>query len=227
MEKAIQKALQGISIPTAIKERITHKLVRSSAPNNVLFIEAINSDNVLHKLTVILTEIISDQQEIQDSVPELVTYLETHFGDLQTFDQGIYWHLKGYLAWRTHRALYQALSHLNRSQQILIDSKDPLAKSYLARVYDTLGQISYNMGHLEDALCDFEASIDLRSNGVDSYGMALTLGNLGRVHMDLGNWKQAIKFFEADLEMMVSKFPEMTRIRSQLLSHLGTLLFRK
>ena len=151
----------------------------------------------------------------------LFHYLEENFSKLDRLDKGIYWHLKAYRVWTTERSLSQSLTLLNRSFDLLEDVSTSVSKRYKARVCNTFGQISYASGFVEDAVIDFTESLTGRIKGKDLYGRALTLGNLGRLHMDQGEYAQAIKYLEEDLSLMKRHFPSNTSIRIQLLSHLG------
>ena len=215
------KALGKTALSPATQQRITVKLYTPEVIDNYLFRNLSEDESDLHLITLILTVIISDEVEITDSVPELFGYLQQHFEQMSGLDQAIYWHLRGYLAWKSNRSLYQALSSMNRSRDIFVSLKNSFARFYLPRVYDSFGQISHNMGHLEDALEDFQLANNLRSTDLDAYGKALTFGNLGRTHMDLGNYQEAFEFLSEDLKIMTRDYPAMTRIQTQLLSHLA------
>ncbi|NND35029.1 MAG: tetratricopeptide repeat protein [Saprospiraceae bacterium] len=219
--KQVAGILTEVHLVPELRARILDKLDNAPLEDNILF-----TDSQLHAskedlLSALLTLLIADAEEINETVPVLLTHVETHFERLSDFHQGVYWHLKGYLAWRNDRSHYHAMAYLNRSHKILKGSGLVVSDYYRARVYDTMGQISYHLGHMEEAIEDFTLAISLRPPDLDSYGRALTYGSLGRVHMDLGNYDDAIEFLRRDLEIMRSDYPQMTQIQTQLLSNLG------
>ena len=221
MHRRLQIILKKLSISSGETQRILDYIGASRSHHNVFLEHALSAEDDLRLLSLLLAELISNRENQEETIARFFDHLESNYFSLSDFDQGVYWHLKGHQDWKRDRALYPTLGALNRSQQLLDSANDALAKPYLARVYDTFGQIYYHMGYLEDALKDFRVSLDMRSPRDDAYGIALTSGNLGRVHMDLGNWEQSIEYFQQDLEIMLRDFPNLKRIHSQLFSHLA------
>ncbi len=217
----VRQALHDVDLPMAEVDLISKRLTQSNVIDDHLFSTLTSEDPDLLIMLFVLTGIVSDPEIPERNVAILFSQVETHFDELSELGEGIYWHLTGHLLWREDRAFYQALHHLNNSLAALDGAEDARANPYLARVHDSLGQLSYNMGHIQDALLHFQAAIDLRPKEADDFGKAITFGNLGRAHMDLGNWGEAIKFFGLDLQIVRNHFNHLTRIQTQLLSHLG------
>ena len=144
---------------------------------------------------------------------------------MSDYDSGRFWHLTGVAAWRLGEwpeALYPTTRALNRSVTMLERSATPDAQAYLARVFDTWGQVLQHQGLLREARLEFERALRLREAATDLAGEALTLGNLGRLCMELGDFAAAAGYLARDLALVEHLSPERTRIRAQLLSHLGT-----
>lgn len=140
---------------------------------------------------------------------------------LSPYDQGRYWHLRGFLAWRQDGALHRAYRALNRSMRLLEAQDTPAATGYLARVWDTYGQLLQHQGISGAAQRDYERALALRDAAQDEAGAALTLGNLARLAMETGEFTQAATYLQRDLAIITRLSPEHTRLHSQLCSHLG------
>jgi class 3 adenylate cyclase len=136
---------------------------------------------------------------------------------LTDFDKGRLFHIKGYLDWKINNELYLACSALNQSIKILTDENFEKSDLYRARVHDTYGQILKSEGLLNDARDEYEISLALREDSDDIYGKAITLGNLGRLNIELGNFEKAVDYLLRDLEI-VKKQPDNKVIEAQLLN---------
>ena len=126
-------------------------------------------------------------------------------------------------AWRLDDVLYCATRALNRSITLLQGLETLPAQAYLGRIFDTFGQILQHQGLLHNARLEFERALVCKRASKDRYGTALTLGNLGRLCMELGNFAAAATCLRRGLRLIsASPQPETARQRLQLLSHLGT-----
>jgi class 3 adenylate cyclase/predicted negative regulator of RcsB-dependent stress response len=172
---------------------------------------------------VLLAAVVAatDVQQFGEALQHLLEVLRVEQTALTDYDAGRFWHLKGVVAWRLEHALYAATRALNRSLTFLRGVPTPQAQGYLARVYDTSGQLLQYQGLLSEARREFELALSHR-DPADAEGTALTLGNLGRLCLDLGDFASAATYFAQDLAMVTQRTPEQTHIRTQLLSHLGT-----
>ncbi len=141
---------------------------------------------------------------------------------LSAYDRGRLWHLRAVSAWRLDGSLFAATAALNRSVRLLLAEDTPQTRAYLARVFDTTGIVLQKLGLLADARAELERALRYRGYEGDEAGKALTLGNLGRLCMDLGDFEAAAAYLEQDLEILSRLTPERTGVRAQLLSHLGT-----
>ncbi len=103
-------------------------------------------------------------------------------------------------------------------------SDTPDTQTYLARVFDTCGQVLQHQGLLLEARLEFERALCLREAAADPVGEAWTLGSLGRLCMELelGDFAATAGYLARDLAIVEELSPERTRVRAQLLSHLGT-----
>lgn len=141
---------------------------------------------------------------------------------LSDYDSARFWHLKGLAAWRQETSVYRAMRAWNRSVELLEGLHSQRAQGYLARVFDTFGQMLHHQGLLCEARLEFERALRLRQAVGDTLGEAWTLGNLGRLCMELGDFEAATAYIARDLALVEQHTPEQTRLRAQLLSHLGT-----
>ena len=93
-------------------------------------------------------------------------------------------------------------------------------------VLDVFGQLLHHNGQLQDARAEFEKAVSYREAVNDEPGLALSLGNLGRLFIDLGDFRSAQTHLRRDLEIVERISPDMTHLRSQLLTHLATSAFQ-
>ena len=116
----------------------------------------------------------------------LLDFVSTAQADLSAYDHGRFWHLRGVVALRED--IYTAARPLNRSIALLQGEVTPPAQEYRGRVLNTLGQVLEAQGLLHEAQQEFEQLLDLRQNINDETGKAWTMGNLGRVCLELGDF---------------------------------------
>jgi len=154
-------------------------------------------------------------------VTHLQEYILKNEQELSMFDKGRFFQIRGFLAWRVDGYLFSAYSFLNNSIKILSDLKTKESFLYLARVYDTYGQILRSQGLTNDAKQEFENSLEFREKANDIYGKALTLGNLGRLNMELGDYAKARQFLLEDFDIITKQADETAEIHAQLLSTLA------
>lgn len=113
---------------------------------------------------------------------------------LNTSLLGSLWHVRG-LAEGKLRHAKESVSALLESLKNYQQTEDYWGA---AQVRDTLGTTEAARGHLDSAVhCYSMALVDKCRLG-DRLGMALTLGNLGRVHLRVGRFADAIACFEID-----------------------------
>ena len=153
----------------------------------------------------------------------LLSKLMRDEGSLSDYDKGRLFHVKGFLEWKLNNAVYAACHSLNRSIEHLTASDYANSAFYLARVHDVYGQILKSEGLLNDARDEYEISLSLREHSGDLYGKAITLGNLGRLNADLGNFKNAIEYLTQDLNIVRYEF-ENKNLEAQLLNTIALCL---
>ncbi len=163
-----------------------------------------------------------DLGQFGGALQRLLGFVGAAQATLSDYDSGRFWHLTGFAAWRLDHALYPATHALNRSLALLQRLTLPHAQAYLARVHDTFGQLLQQQGLLRDAQQAFATALHCREAVPDNPDIALTLGNLGRLCLERGDFATAAVYFTRDLALVTQRAPQMTRVRIQLLSHLGT-----
>ncbi len=140
--------------------------------------------------------------------------------------RGRFFHLAGFFALRVDEDIARALRDLNRARDTLapLAAASPSAKAYLARIHDTLGQLLHRDGQWDAAQRELARSLALRRESGDVTGLAITLGNLGRLCLDIGNVASAEAHFLEDLAILDGEGESNARrerLRAQLLVHLG------
>lgn len=151
----------------------------------------------------------------------LLTYLSQHTGLLSPFDMGRFFHMRGYASWQLERVLYTAFFSLNQSISLLLSCDQESSSFYLARVHNTYGQILHQQGQLYGALQEYEEALRILEKLDDEVALAHVLGGLGRLCLDFGAHQVAREYLLRDLDIVERTSPEMTRLQTQLLSHLG------
>jgi class 3 adenylate cyclase/tetratricopeptide (TPR) repeat protein len=140
---------------------------------------------------------------------------------MDAFDRGRAWHLRGFVALRLDREKARADRALRKSVRALLEDGSKAASAYLARVHDTRGQLLHSQGELGEARRELELAARLRRENGDELGLAITLGNLGRLCFELGDFDAAERLLRDDLELVERLSPDRTQLRAQLCSHLA------
>ncbi len=164
----------------------------------------------------------ANRQQFGQSLEQLLDYVATRTKQLTAYDVARFWHLKGVSVWRLHESVYAATKAFNSSIELLIALDAAEARNYLPRVLDTCGQFLNSQGLTHDARREFETALGYREALNDRIGMAITLGNLGRLCMEMGDFEAAVEYLGRDLDIVESSGAPMVGIQIQLLSHLGT-----
>jgi class 3 adenylate cyclase len=153
------------------------------------------------------------------ALPPLLRAIESDRGTLAPFARAVDHHLRGIAAWRIDHDVPQAVASLDRAAVGLAEI--PSAQAYAGRVNDTLGQLLHQQGLLVDAREAFERALAAKQVGGDSEGVALTLGNLGRLCMALGDFRSAARHLTDDLAHVVAMPTRVPRLESQLYTEIG------
>lgn len=156
----------------------------------------------------------------EDNLRKLLDHVATQEERLGTLDRGRFWHINGFAAWRFDNDIYHAYTALNRSIDLL--NSTPKGNCYLARVWDTFGQLLHHLGAYQEAKLNFETALNYRKQCDDKTGAAITFGNLGRVCIDLGDYEEAYDYFKQDLSIVNERTPQYTQLITQIYSHIGT-----
>jgi len=171
----------------------------------------------------ILIILSTDLKRFKEDAFILLNSLIKEEGLLTEFDRGRLFHIKAYIDWRVNNSLYLACDGLNTSLRILTGERSGEAKLYRARVHDTYGQILKSQGLLNDARDEYETSLLLREGSGDDFGTAITLGNLGRLNFELGNFQKAADYLARDLEIAKKSIKNET-VEAQLLNTMARCL---
>ncbi len=101
-----------------------------------------------------------------------------------------------------------ALGKLRRNREAvdsLVEARDLYRElgdgAGLARVQDTLASVQASLGQLEAAASLYAISLVRKVLAGDRQGVALTLGNLGRLQLRAGRHADALECFDLDLEL--------------------------
>ena len=163
----------------------------------------------------------TDVQQFGAALQHLVAVLRVEQTALTDYEAGRFWHLNGVVAWRLEQALAAATRALNRSLTFLVESPRPRRRG-IWRASTTPLDSSYSIKACSaEARREFELALRHR-DPTDEEGTALTLGNLGRLCLELGDFASAATYFAQDLAIVTRRTPERTHLRTQLWSHLGT-----
>jgi tetratricopeptide (TPR) repeat protein len=186
-------------------------------------IDAVELDGASETQLALLSAIVAagHLQECHAALAPLLARVSSTQTSLSDYDNGRFWHLRGVTALHLEQDLSSATHALNRSLAFLSSDQPPQMRAYRARVYDTSGQLSQRQGHLREARREFELALQHRELN-DVEGTALTLGHLGRLCMDLGDFASAAEYLGRHLNIVTQRTPERTEVRAQLLAHLGT-----
>jgi class 3 adenylate cyclase/predicted negative regulator of RcsB-dependent stress response len=219
MSDTLITLLQQAGVPVSTVEALA-RLV-ATPPSGTIDPAEIQSANPVQQALLAAIVAASDIRQFGMGLRGLLTWIDTHQIELTTYDAGRFWHLHGLLAWRLDGVIYPAWRALNRSVALLQEVDTPAARAYLARVFDTCGQLLQHQDLLSEAQIEYELALRLR-DPMDEAGIALTEGNLGRLCMERGDFQAAALHLERDLHIVTRIAPKLTRLRAQLLSHLGT-----
>jgi tetratricopeptide (TPR) repeat protein len=105
-----------------------------------------------------------------------------------------------------HQARLSLLESLDAYRQVKCQPGE-------AQVRDTLGSVLADCGRLGDAVHQYSMSIAIKARIHDVEGLAISLGNLGRIQLRAGRFDAAVECFEADLELLDVDASNRTRAR--------------
>jgi len=161
----------------------------------------------------------ADAQGLRTALPALLRAIGPDRGTLDARSRAVDDHLRGLVAWRVDADMPRAVASWNRSVARL--SGVPGGDAYAGRVHDTFGQLLHHQGLLVDARDAYELALASKRAGGDAAGVALTLGNLGRLCMALGDFRAASIHLDDDLAHVRATTPRDSRLESLLLTQLG------
>ena len=165
------------------------------------------------------------RQQFNDVLEPLLRFVAAHATQLNAYDIARFSHIRGMHLWRSQASICAATQSFNSSIDLLETIGTDEASRYVPRVMDTYGQFLSAQGLMYDARKEFESALVYREALHDDVGMAITLGNLGRLCMDMGDFNAAAQYLERDLHIVESSPDPIIAIQIQLLSHLGTCHF--
>ncbi|MCA9971878.1 MAG: tetratricopeptide repeat protein, partial [Anaerolineales bacterium] len=91
-----------------------------------------------------------------------------------------------------------ALAHMGTTEVDLSTVPDPVS---VANLYNTLGGITWQQGHTEEAIFYVEQSLDPYKQLGYVWGMANAYSNLGVLHAQQGSWQKTIAYWERALNL--------------------------
>ncbi|MEZ6008585.1 MAG: adenylate/guanylate cyclase domain-containing protein [Planctomycetota bacterium] len=141
--------------------------------------------------------------------------------ELLPFERGVAAHVKALLAWRHQRDLQEALAWIEEGHAAL-DAAGAEGARYVGRLGDTLGQVLLHQGRFVPARRAFEEALAAKRAAGDAEGVALTLGNLARLLMAVGEFRLAQDLLREDLAFVASRPETPARIGWQLATELAT-----
>ncbi len=164
-----------------------------------------------------------DRSLVETALPAIVADLASRESSLDPFPRGVYWHLAGIAAWHATNDVARATTCFNRSLADLESAGGP-ARAYHPRVLDTLGQMLQHQGLLDDARLEYERALEGKEAVGDVEGQAITLGNLGRLCLELGDFAAARDHLVKDLAHVERSNPANARLQALLGTQIATAL---
>ena len=116
--------------------------------------------------------------------------------------QGLYLYFEGEIYFQ-YRDYHKAIEHLESSLDIM--ESELKFDTIVARCYNTLGNCYYGLGRLEKALEFYNKALKMREelSGCDyHYDMAVYRNQIGLVHEDKGEFKEAVECYKDALELL-------------------------
>jgi class 3 adenylate cyclase/tetratricopeptide (TPR) repeat protein len=202
---------------TGISEKSAIRIVNHFKSDNCenMLSHPDNSINLIFKYVL---SCIAELNSFENEITIMLNFLSRHEANLDDFNYGRLMHLKALKSWKMDNDAYLPVFYMNRSIETLKSISHPEVKDYLPRVYDTSGQLLVSEGMLVDARREFRRALQGREVANDLHGKAITLGNLGRLSMQLGDFENAIKYFSEDIELLTGNDFYNKAIHAQLLS---------
>lgn len=120
-------------------------------------------------------------------------------------------HLAG-LAENFRRELESATDRLLQATELYRAGKSRIGA---AQVADSLGQVLSSRGRVDLATLYYALSLADKALLGDKVGLAITLGNLGRLALQQGRYSDAIAFFERDIELLQQLSDQRAEARLQ------------
>jgi class 3 adenylate cyclase len=213
---------KGINIP-GITNQIFTEVVASQMhhESSILLLDKDFSQSASFKYLLFFLGVTYNQSRFSEEIIRIENFLYNRQQLLSAFESGIYYHLKGYMYSKKGTDQYHIVfDALNKSFEYLKSAKCKAAKYYLARVSDTYGQVLQTIGFYRDALVLFQESLKIKKAFKDQHAMALTYGNIGRLYLEIGDFKQGIKHLEYDFEI-IRQSPHTEYMQSKLLNQIA------
>lgn len=146
---------------------------------------------------------------------------------LSIYDRGRYWHLRGFAAWRLDEDWIATCRGFYRSIELLGSLTDQQQRAYLGRTWNSYAQFMHHQGRFHEARFAFERALDYKRDTHDEADRGFTLGNLGRVCLDFGDFDAAFRYLHEDLEIVQRTPATPASVEIQLLSELGQCALKR
>jgi len=214
------ESLVALGVPSPLVVELSARIAQ---PPEGLFDPAEATRPTMDRLALLGALVAAlEPRRFEAALAPLVDHLVRCERDLPPFDAARACHVRALAAWRGGDSFFRATRLLNTAIRLLREAGSPsAARAYLPRVHDTLGQMLHQRGMLSDARGELEVALRLREREHDEQGVAITLGNLGRLCLDLGDFKAAQDYLEADIALVEKLTPGRTALLAQLSCHLG------
>jgi class 3 adenylate cyclase len=202
--------LEGLSLPPDVAARVRALPSPSSIPLGTSLAE---------RRLALAVAAAADPSLLATALAPLLDAVAPARGALSPFARAVDHHLRGIVAWRLRDDAPGAVTSWNRAVALLRTCAGD--GGYLGRVHDGFGQLLHHQGLLVDAREAYETALTAKRAADDAPGVALTLGNLGRLCLALGDYRAATTHLEEDLAFVRADPRRDTRLETQLLVQLG------
>ena len=144
---------------------------------------------------------LADVRQREGSYDEALTYLEAGLqvlGESGAQDQPDLWYaLLDRMAWiRFRQGQLDEASALVHLATANLDIERTVDSIKLASLYNTMGGIYWQQGHLNEAVDYVQRSLKLYETTRYAWGRAVAYGNLGVLYDTMGNWPKAVEYYD-------------------------------
>ncbi|CAF4740038.1 unnamed protein product [Rotaria sp. Silwood1] len=139
-----------------------------------------------------------------------LTLTDDNDPQLAALTRRIHGELYGSTAWHRLGHLMLKLSRLSQAEEVYNELlKNSSSDSDKADIYNMLGWLKTDQGHLKEAASFYEKSLKINQDVLpeDHPSLASLYSNIGQVYGDMGDYPKALEFYEKDLEITTKALP--------------------